>query len=151
MCVCVSVSGGRSEAGSWEICARWRELGPGWGGPRPGTDRPRCSLDRSGSGRRNGSTCPLLLLPLIPTPITTLPMPLIFSSTSGPLSPKARTPPTTPTLTVMPRTRRRSHPRNRLEENSNMFRYYSSAPFISLGFYWKLIKFKIYGMEISLV
>lgn len=123
--MCVSVSGGRSEAGSWEICARWRELGPGWGGPRPGTDRPRCSLDRCGSGRRNGSTCPPLLLPLIPTPITTLPMPLIFSSTSGPLSPTARTPPLLTTLT--PRTRLRSLPRNRLEGNSNMFRYSNYA------------------------
>jgi len=121
----VGVGGGRSE-----ICDRyrWRELGPGLGGPRPATDRPRCSLDRSGSGRRNGSTCPLLLLPLIPTPIiitTTLPMPLIFSSTSGPLSPTARTPPLLTTLT--PRTRLRSLPRNRLEGNSNMFRYSNYA------------------------
>ena len=62
-------------------------------------------------------------LPIIIT--TTLPMPLIFSSTSGPLSPTARTPPLLTTLT--PRTRLRSLPRNRLEGNSNMFRYSNYA------------------------
>ncbi|KAG2395655.1 uncharacterized protein HKW66_Vig0069690 [Vigna angularis] len=94
-------------------------------------DRPRCSLDRCGSGRRNGSMYHPLLLPLILTPITItttliLPTPLIFSSTSGPLSPKATTPlPTTPTPPppmVTPRMHSRNNLKNRLGESSNMFR-----------------------------